>query len=191
MNTLIWSSPICPHILIHHFHPPISNEHVSLSLSPPFKLIIHMKQHIKTFLQHTTHPATSRRPLLSLCHSYYTRWRWCSLPGFNRLRMHTQLKALPTEHHQPNSAIQQLATAGQQGTIMMTKSTVNINHQKPVAFVEFSDAQSAGQAMQLLQGKYLLSSDRGAMRIEYAKSSFPYHYPVASAAAMLNGRSHY
>lgn len=106
--------------------------------------------------------------------------------------MHTQLKALPTEHHQSNSAIQQLAAAGQQGTIM-TKSTVNINQHKPVAFVEFSDAQSAGQAMQLLQGKYLLSSDRGAMRIEYAKSSFPYHYPVTSAVAstIMNGRSHY
>lgn len=101
--------------------------------------------------------------------------------------MHTQLKALPTEHHQSNSAIQQLAT-GQQGTIM-TKSSVNINQHKPVAFVEFSDAQSAGQAMHLLQGKYLLSSDRGAMRIEYAKSSFPYH-SVASASTIMNGRSH-
>lgn len=115
-----------------------------------------------------------------------------SLPGFNRLRMHTQLKALPTEHHQSNSAIQQLAAAGQQQGTIMTKSTVNINQHKPVAFVEFSDAQSAGQAMQLLQGKYLLSSDRGAMRIEYAKS-FPYHYPITSVAAttIMNGRSHY
>lgn len=103
--------------------------------------------------------------------------------------MHTQLKALPTEHHhQSNSAIQQLAAAGQQQGTIMTKSTVNINQHKPVAFVEFSDAQSAGQAMQLLQGKYLLSSDRGAMRIEYAKS-FPYHHPVATT--IMNGRSHY
>lgn len=44
------------------------------------------------------------------------------------------------------------------------------SNQIPVAFVEFRDVQSAGSAMQALQGKYLLSSDRGAIRIEYAKS---------------------
>lgn len=140
-----------------------------------------------------------------------------SLPGFNRLRMHTQLKALPSSeqqhhHYQSNQAIQQLATTGygQQGTII-SKSNNNYhtktivanaaNHHIPVAFVEFTDVQSAGRAMQMLQGKYLLSSDRGAIRIEYAKSSssssssssltttsFP--YPFATATAILNGRPH-
>ncbi|CAO1439589.1 unnamed protein product [Diamesa serratosioi] len=70
---------------------------------------------------------------------------FASLPGFNRLRMHTQIKS---------------SNNGQ--------GTTNIH--VPVAFVEFRDINSAGQAMQLLQGKYLLSSDRGAIRIEYAKS---------------------
>lgn len=40
----------------------------------------------------------------------------------------------------------------------------------PVAFVEFNNAACAGSAMTTLQGTYLLSSDRGAIRIEYAKS---------------------
>lgn len=83
----------------------------------------------------------------------------CSLPGFNRLRMHTQYK--PTTSNQPS--IQQLAETGQ-GTTLPTANHI------PVAFVEFRDVHCAGQAMQLLQGKYLLSSDRGAIRIEYAKS---------------------
>uniref|UniRef100_A0A1B0B9I8 RRM domain-containing protein n=1 Tax=Glossina palpalis gambiensis TaxID=67801 RepID=A0A1B0B9I8_9MUSC len=37
-------------------------------------------------------------------------------------------------------------------------ATENVNH--PVAFIEFNDARSAATAMQHLQGKYLLSSDR-------------------------------
>lgn len=73
--------------------------------------------------------------------------------------MHTQFK--PPTPNQPS--IQQLETGGQ-GT---TPSTAN---HIPVAFVEFRDVHCAGQAMQMLQGKYLLSSDRGAIRIEYAKS---------------------
>ncbi|XP_049857466.1 protein couch potato-like [Schistocerca serialis cubense] len=40
----------------------------------------------------------------------------------------------------------------------------------PVAFVEFQDVRCAAQAMANLQGSFLLSSDRGAIRIEYAKS---------------------
>ncbi|XP_073996488.1 protein couch potato-like isoform X4 [Rhodnius prolixus] len=40
----------------------------------------------------------------------------------------------------------------------------------PVAFVEFKDVKCAGHAMAALQGSYLLSSDRGAIRIEYAKT---------------------
>lgn len=74
--------------------------------------------------------------------------------------MHTQFK--PPTSNQPS--IQQLAYTGGQGT-----TTTTTNH-IPVAFVEFRDVHCAGQAMQLLQGKYLLSSDRGAIRIEYAKS---------------------
>ena len=40
----------------------------------------------------------------------------------------------------------------------------------PVAFVEYQDVPYAAQAMATLQGSLLLSSDRGAIRIEYAKS---------------------
>lgn len=76
--------------------------------------------------------------------------------------MHSQLQ--PTISNQP--AIQQLALTGGQGT---TTTQPAANH-IPVAFVEFRDVHCAGRAMQLLQGKYLLSSDRGAIRIEYAKS---------------------
>lgn len=126
--------------------------------------------------------------------------------------MHTQLKALPSEHqhhhfqhHQSNPAIQQLATTGvgQQGTIMTKTTNYNnkavaiANHHIPVAFVEFTDVQSAGRAMQMLQGKYLLSSDRGAIRIEYAKSSttlpHPYAMPpaaIVTATPQLTGRAH-
>lgn len=40
----------------------------------------------------------------------------------------------------------------------------------PVAFIEYQDVRFAAQAMTTLQGSFLLSSDRGAIRIEYAKS---------------------
>ncbi|XP_067012312.2 uncharacterized protein cpo [Anabrus simplex] len=40
----------------------------------------------------------------------------------------------------------------------------------PVAFIEYQDVRFAAQAMATLQGSFLLSSDRGAIRIEYAKS---------------------
>ena len=40
----------------------------------------------------------------------------------------------------------------------------------PVAFVEYQDARFASQVMAALQGSFLLSSDRGPIRIEYAKS---------------------
>lgn len=40
----------------------------------------------------------------------------------------------------------------------------------PVAFVEFRDSECAGSAMSQMQTTYLLSSDRGPIRIEYAKS---------------------
>lgn len=124
-----------------------------------------------------------------------------SLPGFNRLRMqHTQLKPTPQQQQISNpSVIHQFAysgSSGQQGTITMNNN--NTSQQIPVAFVEFRDTQSAGQAMQLLQGKYLLSSDRGAMRIEYAKSKMAaneqmfasFQASIAPSAA-YHGRAHY
>ncbi|XP_059159663.1 uncharacterized protein LOC131943511 isoform X6 [Physella acuta] len=40
----------------------------------------------------------------------------------------------------------------------------------PVAFVEFQDVRQAQEAMTRLQGFVLLSSDRGGIRIEYAKN---------------------
>jgi hypothetical protein len=40
----------------------------------------------------------------------------------------------------------------------------------PVAFIEYGDLKCASQAMAALQGSFLISSDRGAMRIEYAKT---------------------
>lgn len=40
----------------------------------------------------------------------------------------------------------------------------------PVAFVEYQDVRYAAHAMATLQGSLLRSSDRGAIRIEYAKS---------------------
>lgn len=40
----------------------------------------------------------------------------------------------------------------------------------PVAFVEFSDVRFASAALTSLQGFVLVSSDRGGIRIEYAKS---------------------
>ncbi|XP_050396939.1 protein couch potato isoform X1 [Patella vulgata] len=61
----------------------------------------------------------------------------------------------------------------------------------PVAFVEFQDLRTATEAMARLQGFMLLSSDRGGIRIEYArnkmgeagrKDEFPIiHSPVAMA----------
>lgn len=39
-----------------------------------------------------------------------------------------------------------------------------------MAFVEFADVRFAAQALISLQGTYLLSSDRGGVRIEYARN---------------------
>jgi hypothetical protein len=116
------------------------------------------------------------------------------LPGFNRLRMqHTQLKPIPHPPHISNpTTIQQFAYAGagQQGTI--TAADNGGSNNIPVAFVEFRDTQCAGQAMQLLQGKYLLSSDRGAMRIEFAKSKMAASEHLMASfqpTAILNGHT--
>lgn len=40
----------------------------------------------------------------------------------------------------------------------------------PVAFAEFQDVRCAGHAKAALHGSFLLSSDRGAIRVEYAKA---------------------
>lgn len=53
---------------------------------------------------------------------------------------------------------------------MHTKGTTTQGNNIPVAFVEFRDVACAGSAMVSLQGTFLLSSDRGAIRIEFAKS---------------------
>lgn len=58
--------------------------------------------------------------------------------------------------------------------------------QAPVAFIEFHDIQSAANAMASLQGTFLLSSDRGAIRIEYAKSKMA----ATEGAAYHNGWHH-
>ncbi|CAB3370264.1 Hypothetical predicted protein [Cloeon dipterum] len=47
---------------------------------------------------------------------------------------------------------------------------MHIKGGSPVAFVEYGDVKCASQAMSALQGSFLISSDRGAMRIEYAKT---------------------
>lgn len=57
----------------------------------------------------------------------------------------------------------------------------------PVAFVEFKNAACAGSAMVNLQGRYLLSSDRGSIRIEYAKSKMAADAAAAVAAAASTG----
>ncbi|XP_055850615.1 protein couch potato [Episyrphus balteatus] len=68
-------------------------------------------------------------------------------------------------------------------------NTANSVLNNPVAFIEFNDATSASAAMNQLQGKYLLSSDRGSIRIEYAKTKMVNDItaatgpPVATATA--------
>jgi len=47
----------------------------------------------------------------------------------------------------------------------------------PVAFVEYRDVGGAARVMSQLQGSFLLSSDRGPIRIEYARNK------MASTAA--------
>lgn len=75
------------------------------------------------------------------------------MPGFYRLRMHTKCS-----QYSPLTS----ATAA--------ANSVASGFNSPVAFIEFKDAASASSAMNKLQGKFLLSSDRGSIHIEYAKS---------------------
>jgi len=44
----------------------------------------------------------------------------------------------------------------------------------PVAFVDFEDVTSSGEALKQLQGTWLPSSDRGGLHLEYAKSRMRY-----------------
>lgn len=101
------------------------------------------------------------------------------MPGFSRLRMHTKCT---TSQIAPSPSVI-TTTAIAPTTIQditnghaapLPSSTINPSQQVhiqniPVAFVEFKDIPSAGNAMVTLQGKFLLSSDR-PIRIEFAKS---------------------
>lgn len=106
-----------------------------------------------------------------------------SLPGFSRLRMHTKCT---TSQIAPSTTTTVITTTTTAPTNMqdttnghaappLPSSTINPSAQQahiqniPVAFVEFKDIASAGNAMVTLQGKFLLSSDR-PIRIEFAKS---------------------
>ncbi|XP_021710260.1 uncharacterized protein LOC110679566 isoform X3 [Aedes aegypti] len=106
---------------------------------------------------------------------------FASLPGFSRLRMHS--KGTSTAAVTTTATTTVTATPTTISTpfnnINAAVNIINNNHSNnnamanpnvPVAFVEFKDVASAAAAMCALQGKYLLSSDRGAMRIEFAKS---------------------
>ncbi|XP_049820301.1 U1 small nuclear ribonucleoprotein A [Aethina tumida] len=73
---------------------------------------------------------------------------FASFPGFCRLRMHTSSRGAPAAG----------AAAGATGG------------GSPVVFVEYRDVGSAARVMAALQASFLLSSDRGPIRIEYAKS---------------------
>ncbi|XP_066248568.1 uncharacterized protein cpo [Euwallacea similis] len=73
---------------------------------------------------------------------------FASFPGFCRLRVHA--------NKQQNGAV-----AG--GTVAAATGS-------PVAFVEYRDVGGATRVMAQLQGSFLLSSDRGPIRIEYARS---------------------
>ncbi|XP_036335915.1 rho GTPase-activating protein gacU [Rhagoletis pomonella] len=116
-----------------------------------------------------------------------------SMPGFCRLRMHTKgshnftsttsttttstitnVTNTSTTSTDSNAA----AIANYPGpnninynnTISSNNNSSGSNASHPVAFIEFKDTVSAATAMQQLQGKYLLSSDRGSIRIEFAKT---------------------
>lgn len=118
---------------------------------------------------------------------------FASLPGFSRLRMHskgtsiaaTNTTTTPTmnanaagnpyhQHHLNNNNFinnnNHHINFNNNNNTMMAAATAATTTSVPVAFVEFKDVATAAAAMSALQGKFLLSSDRGAMRIEFAKS---------------------
>ena len=57
----------------------------------------------------------------------------------------------------------------------------------PVAFVEYSDVRCAAQALMALQGTYLVSSDRGGVRIEYARNKMAEVGNAATACHVAGG----
>lgn len=97
-----------------------------------------------------------------------------SLPGFCRLRMHSRPAASHNNNYNSNSIMsnshQHMSTTTTIGPSSPTNCNTSGNSSAPVAFVEFKDAECAAGAMNTLQGTYLLSSDRGPIRIEFAKS---------------------
>lgn len=109
-----------------------------------------------------------------------------SLPGFSRLRMHskgtsiaaTNTTTTPTMNANAAAAGNHYHAANNNIANFINNNHFNNNNMAaaattttvPVAFVEFKDVATAAAAMSALQGKFLLSSDRGAMRIEFAKS---------------------
>lgn len=109
---------------------------------------------------------------------------FASLPGFSRLRMHSKGTTIAatnttTPTMNANAAVQGNHHQYHHNFINNNNNFINNNNtiaaattttSVPVAFVEFKDVATAAAAMSALQGKFLLSSDRGAMRIEFAKS---------------------
>ncbi|XP_055539981.1 uncharacterized protein LOC129726848 isoform X4 [Wyeomyia smithii] len=111
---------------------------------------------------------------------------FASLPGFSRLRMHSKGTSAAATAAAAAAAAATSTTSATITTTFNTNAAIqgnnynsnnNIPTQVPVAFVEFKDVASAATAMSALQGKYLLSSDRGAMRIEFAKSKMAADLP--------------
>ncbi|KAH1028562.1 hypothetical protein HUJ05_001908 [Dendroctonus ponderosae] len=88
---------------------------------------------------------------------------FASFPGFCRLRVHVNKQG-----SQPNGI------TGQTGAT-------------PVAFVEYRDVEGATHVMAQLQGSFLLSSDRGPIRIEYARSKMAMAAEVGSLFDYLVG----
>lgn len=124
-----------------------------------------------------------------------------SMPGFCRLRMHTKgshnltststtttstiTNATNTSTTSTNSNATAIANYHGVGN---NNNNSNANH--PVAFIEFKDTVSAATAMQQLQGKYLLSSDRGSIRIEFAKTKMINDTMTGSGSAKHNNNNH-
>lgn len=54
----------------------------------------------------------------------------------------------------------------------------------PVAFIEYQEVRCAAQVMSALQGSFLLSSDRGPIRIEYAKSKMAAEVGLFACASL-------
>uniref|UniRef100_A0A2M4ACH8 Putative type-2 histone deacetylase 1-like protein n=1 Tax=Anopheles triannulatus TaxID=58253 RepID=A0A2M4ACH8_9DIPT len=108
--------------------------------------------------------------------------------GLNGVYRHCTTTATIPNHHNlsTNGPALTSTTTSSITSAVVAAAANNNNHQHhangamppvPVAFVEFKDVVSAAAAMAALQGKFLLSSDRGAMRIEFAKSKMAADIP--------------